>query len=276
MKITPVLKIITWSILFFVVTSVNAQTVSTEYADKLVGKYYSHANIYFTDLYGGEGFNFPISIDPHLIEGANTTYFVSLPLGSYVVMEFTNNKIIDYPGQDDIYVTENGCNNERAEVYVSSDGKKFIQLGVVDDCYESSLDLGSIGFKGEVRFVKVVGLDLNGGSPGFDLVNIKGLPKSSVEVVEDAVADSLDNLSAYGFNAFNNQNASGNEWTIESEKINEAQIFLYGPDKSIIPIDYKLIEPHKIVIDAAGFKKGVYTIEIKLKNEVITQKINIV
>lgn len=253
-----------------------SQTPDSEYADKVVAQYYSHTNPYFTDLYGGEGYNFPISIDPHKIEGNNDSYFVSLPTGSYIVLEFTNNKIIDYPGQNDIFVTENGCNNERADVYISTDGKKFVKLGTVDDCYVSSLDLATIGFKDPVRFVKVVGLDLNGGSPGFDLVNVKGLPKSSVEINTDAIADSLDNLLTYGFTTANNENAAGKEWVIESENLKDTELTLYDPDKNKISIHYRLIEVNKIIIDASGLKKGVYTLEMKSGGKTIVQKINIV
>lgn len=254
----------------------SAQTPNTEYADKIVSKYYSRANSSFTDFYGGYGFNFPIPIDPNLIVGPNTTYFVSLPTGSYVVLEFTNNKIIDYPGQKDIFVTENGCNNERADVYVSNDGLKFVKLGTVDDCYESSLDLASINYKEEVRFVKIVGLDLNGNSPGYDLVNVRGLPKSSVEVSPDAVADSLRNLEAFGFLSANNENPSGHEWVIESENLKDAELTLFDPAKNKVSIHYRLVELNKIIIDASDFKKGTYVLEIKMGNEVITQKINIV
>lgn len=256
-----------------------SQTPESEYADKVITSHYSNANPYFTGLYGGEGYNFPISIDPRMIEGANNSFFVSLPTGSWIILEFTDNMIIDYPGQNDIFVTENGCNNEQADVYVSNDGKKFTKLGTVDDCYVSSLDLGTIGYKDPVKFVKIVGLDLNGGSPGFDLVNVKGLPKSSVDVVEDvvdAVADSLDNLSEFGFTTANNENAAGKEWVIESESLNNAELVLYDPDKNKVSIHFRSIEPNKVVIDVSGFKKGTYILEIKTGTNTIKQKINIV
>lgn len=251
------------------------QSVNSEYADKVVGTYYSKANINFSELYGGEGYNFPVIINPHWIEGANQSYFVSLPTGSYVIMQFTNNMIIDYPGQDDIFITENGCNNEKAEVFVSADGVNFTRLGIVDDCYESALDLADIGFKNPVKFVKVVGLDMNGGSPGFDLVNVKGLPKSSVDFKTDAIADSLDNLADYGFETSNVPIPSGFEWILESDQLSVAEITLFGPNKDFIPINYKSIQLNKVIIDASGFQKGIYTLQIVIDKKVITQKINI-
>lgn len=259
----------------FISNALIGQSVNSEYADKVVGTYYSKANISFSELYGGEGFNFPVLINPHWIEGDNQSYFVSLPTGSYIIMQFTNNMIVDYPGQDDIFITENGCNNEKAEVFVSTDGKNFTRLGIVDDCYESSLDLADIGFKSPVKYVKVVGLDMNGGSPGFDLVNIKGLPKSSVDINTDAIADSLDNLADFGFETSNVQIPSGFEWVLESDQLPDAQISLYGPDKDFIPINYKSVQINKVVIDASGFQKGIYTLQIVINKKVITQKINI-
>lgn len=253
-----------------------SQVINSEYADKVVSTYYSKANPNFYELYGGEGYNFPVSINPHWIEGANHSYFVSLPTGSYVVMEFTNNMIIDYPGQDDIFITENGCNNEKAEVFISTDGKSFTRLGIVDDCYESSLDLASIGYKQPVKFVKVVGLDMNGGSPGFDLVNIKGLPKSSVEYNTDAVADSLDNLADFGFSTLNVEKPAGFEWVFESERLSEAELTLFGPDNGYIPLNYKSVQRNKIIIDASDFKKGIYTLHIIIGKTIIKQKISIV
>lgn len=271
MRIKPLL------ILFFLISPVVtfSQVTNSEYADKVVGQYYSNAYPYYTDFYGGEGFNFPIPVNVHSIEGYNNTWFVSLPTGSYIIMEFTNNKIVDHPNQNDIFITENGCNNELAEVFVSTDGKKFTRLGVVDDCNLNSLDLATIGYKDPVKFVKVVGMDLNGGSPGFDLVNIKGLPGSSVEINPDPVADSLDNLKSIGFTALNNEGAAGKEWVIESEHLKDSQISLYDPNNQYIPLTYRTSELSKVVIDASGLKKGVYTLEIKVKSNVYRQKINI-
>ncbi len=255
-----------------------SQNINSEYADKVVDQHYVNPSIYpyYDDFYGGEGYNFPIPVNVHSIEGANINWFVSLPTGSYITMEFTNNKIIDHPNQNDIFVTENGCNNELAEIYISSDGKKFTRLGIVDDCNLNSLDLATIGYKDPVRFVKVVGLDLKGGSPGFDLINVKGLPGSSVEINPDAIADSLDNFEKIGFKTNNNQGPAGYEWVIESEYLNDSQISLYDPSNQYVPLTFISSEATKIVIDASGLKKGIYTLEIKVKSNKYTQKINII
>lgn len=261
----------------FVPFCLYGQTTNSEYADKVVDQHFVAPDIYpyYTDFYGGEGYNFPIPVNVHSIEGANNSWFVSLPTGSYITMEFTNNKIIDHPNQNDIFVTENGCNNELAEIFVSNDGKKFTRLGIVDDCNLNSLDLATIGYKDPVRFVKVVGLDLKGGSPGFDLINVKGLPGSSVEINPDAIADSLDNFEKIGFKTINKQNPAGYEWTIESNFLNDSQISLFDPSNQYVPLTFLNSESSKITIDASGLIKGVYTLEIKVKTNTYTQKINI-
>lgn len=166
-------------------SEIFAQENKTEYADILVESCYSKANKYFDTLYGGTAENFPVPIDAELILGDNTTHFVSLPSESYVIVRFTDNLIIDFPDQHDIFITESGCSGERADVFVSTDGVDFIKLGTVDDCRTSSLDLNKIHFTSAVRFVKIVGLDTRGNSPGFDLVNVKGLPNSSIETYID-------------------------------------------------------------------------------------------
>ncbi|CAM3422342.1 hypothetical protein FLLO111716_09345 [Flavobacterium longum] len=172
-----------------------AQTAETQYADILVDSYYSQANKNYDDFYGGTTRAFPVLITPEVVLGANETYFVSLPEKSYVTVQFTDNQIIDFPDQDDIFITELGCSGEKAEVFVSSDGKRFIRLGIVDDCRVSSLDLAAINFKAVVHFVKVVGIGNAGGSPGFDLVNIKGLPNANIESYTDisAISDYFNN-----------------------------------------------------------------------------------
>ena len=50
---------------------------------------------------------------------------MSLPIGSYVIIQFTNNLVIDAPNQDDLFILEEGCADDHAEVYVSADGKEL-------------------------------------------------------------------------------------------------------------------------------------------------------
>lgn len=161
----------------------NAQKADAKYPDIVVEAYYSGYFDVFEQLYGGEGINYPMIINPNNILGENKTkWFVSLPKDSYIILQFTDNEIIDAPDQNDIEVIEHGCCDEWAEVYVSHDGKKFIYLGLVDDCDKRELDLATIDFKQPVRYVKVVGVDVRCASPGYDLVSVVPLPGANREL----------------------------------------------------------------------------------------------
>ena len=184
-------------VLFLILTLpliIVSQEDNSQYADVLVESFYSGTNSNFTEFYGGSLSNFPVAIRPDIILEANENYFLSLPPASYVVLGFTDNEIIDYPNQNDIFIKENGCNNEKAEVWVSTNGKDFTFFGIVDDCDNNSLDLASINYTQPVRFIKIVGLDLKGASPGFDVVNVRGLPNSNISF---DIKDEIDSISIY-------------------------------------------------------------------------------
>ncbi|MEM0988440.1 MAG: hypothetical protein AAGK00_06125 [Pseudomonadota bacterium] len=108
----------------------------------------------------------------------NRNSFVSLPRGAVLILGFSDGVIFDGPG-DDIFVAESGAASELADVYVSSDGGiTFTLLGRAYGDRVTRMDLGTIGFTGEVNAVKVVGLDSRGDSPGFDLSYVQGLEGS--------------------------------------------------------------------------------------------------
>lgn len=103
---------------------------------------------------------------------------LSLPTGSYVTVGFTQGFVIDGPG-DDIFIRESGQAGDQANVFVSSKANPtdadFVLLGTAQDNVTTSLDLATIGFTDPVRAVRIVGLDNNGLSPGFDVVNVQVL-----------------------------------------------------------------------------------------------------
>lgn len=103
---------------------------------------------------------------------------LSLPTGSYVTVGFTQGYITDGPGND-IFIRESGAAGDQADVYVSSlsnpTAADFIYLGHATDETITSFDLAAIGFTQPVRSVKIVGLDNNGGSPGFDVASVQAL-----------------------------------------------------------------------------------------------------
>lgn len=177
--------------LFFllIICGLNAQNHS-KYPDLIFDSYYSAVNPKYDSFYGGEGNHYPIKVSLENVLNDNDSWFVSLPKGSYIIYQYTDNGIINAPNQDDIIVIENGCcklngknkNPEKAKVYVSSDGVSFELLGTVDDCRKSTLDLENIKFNEIVRFVKIEGVDYKCYPEGFDLKNAYALPNANVEL----------------------------------------------------------------------------------------------
>ena len=160
------------------------------YADVILDYYDSGAGP-TSGPYGGtypDGPGFPISVNTDVVLGGepgSTGYndFLSLPTGSYVIVGFENEVLIDGQG-DDLFIEEVATNGEKAEVWISTDGINFTFLGTADDGVTTAFDFQTIGYSDYVTTVKIVGLDALGGSPGFDVMNIQGLT-GSVSPVEN-------------------------------------------------------------------------------------------
>lgn len=149
------------------------------YADVIVEAHFEPNNLGFKFFYGGYPNQFPLDL-PLTVVLEEDNRFISLPKGSYLILKFTDNFIIDGEGPD-IFLKEVGASGERASVYVSSDGKNFTFLGIAKDDSTTALDLGAINYKQSVQYVKIIGLDNFGGSPGFDLECVYALPRSNVK-----------------------------------------------------------------------------------------------
>lgn len=105
-----------------------------------------------------------------------SNYFVSLPKDSYVVLGFTNNYIMDAPKQNDIFIEEHGGAGEYADIFVSADNKEYTLLGVAGNGSVNEFDLAKIAYTKQVKYIKIVGKDSKGASPGFDIGGVYGLP----------------------------------------------------------------------------------------------------
>ena len=180
------LLIMVMAISFHVGTAKEAKATTFGYAD-VVLDFYDSGTGPLAGPYGGTwngtvgDYPVPVSLDVVIDDDPGypgaTADFLSLPEGSFVILGFIDETVIDGIG-DDIFITEVGPNGETAEVFVSSDGVNFTSLGIIHDDITTALDLASIGFSDPVTAIKILGLDLLGGSPGFDVINVRVLPGS--------------------------------------------------------------------------------------------------
>lgn len=152
-----------------------------------------------TGPYGGEypgGIGFPVAVSTDVVLGDDgaVVNFLTLPRGSYVTVGFIDEIVFDRAG-DEIFIQEVANSGERADIYVSSDDMNYEFLGTANGT--TSFDLDSIGFIGNVTSVKVLGLDLGGASPGFDLANVQVSPVPE----PSSIALMLGGLGLVGFMA---------------------------------------------------------------------------
>ncbi len=96
--------------------------------------------------------------------------FTSLGCGGILTVRFTDNALINIPGPD-LYVFEVGKYIETTQLYVSQDGKKWINVGAISGGI-SSVDIGDSVKQGEVfHYAKLEDLktDCKGSWPGADI-----------------------------------------------------------------------------------------------------------
>ncbi|MDZ4697101.1 MAG: pre-peptidase C-terminal domain-containing protein [Deltaproteobacteria bacterium] len=169
------------------------------YADRVIQFYDSGAGP-IPGPYGGTTINTSVAYKPvstTVVLGpdvsASTASWLSLPTNSFVTVAFSNATIIDGPGAD-IFVTELTNQGETAEVYASTDGASLVSLGLAQGGRVNFFDLAGRGISGNVREIRVRGLDLRGDSPGFDLLNL-GITPTSVGAPPPANTDPNDRIA---------------------------------------------------------------------------------
>ncbi|MEL7451180.1 MAG: hypothetical protein AAFN78_18345, partial [Pseudomonadota bacterium] len=174
MKITNS-KVLSWQVTIASVATLFAATAAHAelgYADAVTEFFDSGAGP-IPGPYGSPGgVSGPVPVDLDVILGSDTTGYLSLPTGSFVTVEFVDEVIEDAPG-DDLIIDERGSGAEDADIFVSSDGVDFTFIGVASGNTASEFDLADIGYTDTVRFVRIVGLDAGGSSPGFDLERVR-------------------------------------------------------------------------------------------------------
>jgi hypothetical protein len=123
----------------------------------------------------------PVTVVPEqLLIGPPPSEFsgVTIPADHWLEFEFPG-KLVDGPG-DDIFLIEIDAVNEQALIFITDGADQEYLLGYafVKDIgwYEQTelgFDIDGTSFPFEPSTIRVVGLDFRGGSPGFDLANIR-------------------------------------------------------------------------------------------------------
>ncbi|MBN1804525.1 MAG: LamG domain-containing protein [Sedimentisphaerales bacterium] len=103
---------------------------------------------------------------------------VTIPSDHWLEFKFRG-RLIDGPG-DDIFLIERDAVNEQALVFITDNSEQEYLLGyafVPDRGYyeqtEIGFDIAGISLPFVPSAIRIVGLDFRGGSPGFDLANVR-------------------------------------------------------------------------------------------------------
>lgn len=121
---------------------------------------------------------YPMDLD---VTTGNSTQWIALPTGSWIVLGFVDNTIINAPNADDIFIDEIGAASEIGIISVSSDwGQTFTELGRIDGGIVNAIDLEDYDYQSCVNAIKIEGTDAGGCVPGFDVVRVYGLPGANI------------------------------------------------------------------------------------------------
>jgi len=194
LTINTAVKYLVYSFMMSVLIHTTARAETIGFAD-IVVEYFDSGAGSLTCPEGQGGVFPPAATSPTCVplsvvlgdDPGPTFDYLSLPIGSFITVGFTDEVIIDGPG-DDIFIAEVGDAQENAEIYVSSllstDPNDFTLLGIANGNTVTSFDLASIGFTEQVFAVKILSLE-NGGAPaapGFDLAYVEAINYSVVPV----------------------------------------------------------------------------------------------
>jgi hypothetical protein len=150
------------------------------YAD-VVLEYFDNSGGPVNGPYGGDlstgASNVPVSVD--YILGNNQNTYISIPRGSYIIVGFNDETILNTPGND-IFIGEIGLGGtESADIYVSNNMIDYTYLGEASSNRENSFDLSTINYNLPVNSIKIVGKDNGYGSwIGFDVNYVRAYHSS--------------------------------------------------------------------------------------------------
>lgn len=169
-------------------TVLSAATISygilCDYAEPtciLESSYTQPGSESYSSWYGGSTIDngsshWEINLDEVTFGPNRKTMFVSLPKDSYITYGF--DKAYLCPDNTSILVTTTGIVHERGDFYVLTASGNLIFVGTI---YEDSEyhDITLSDIEEYIVGIKVVGRDLDGASPGFDIADIALVAKSS-------------------------------------------------------------------------------------------------
>jgi hypothetical protein len=155
------------------------------YAERLIGFVAGNQSRYPEPFGHIDGPFRPAPVDPAIVLGdpgpgpfttANRQLeFLTLPRGSAVTVGFSDHLLVDGPGPDffvrGLDATESA--GEIAEVLVSTDGESFVLVDQIRAGGRQPLDIASLGLPAPVSAIRIVGTDLKGSYPGFELVSVE-------------------------------------------------------------------------------------------------------
>ena len=175
------------ALIYIMLLYAGSAMTQNEFADVILESFYSGANPDFNNFYGNNGTTNGCNLfltDPEVCLG-DSDFIVCLPTGSSITVGFTDNLIFDAPGQDDLFVQEQGGGLELGEVWVSPDGIEFTFLDMLNGASINSYDLSDYTYNDVVKAVRVIGLDQGGCNPGLDLQRIFGVPGANCDCGAD-------------------------------------------------------------------------------------------
>ena len=121
--------------------------------------------------------------------------FTSLGCGGSLTVRFIDNALVNIPGPD-LFVFEVGKYIETTQLYVSKDGKEWINAGAISGGV-TAVDMGDSVKKGEIfHYVKLVDLktDCKGSWPGADIDAIAAIGSGKQISISNGV---LYNINEY-------------------------------------------------------------------------------
>ena len=155
-----------------------AQEASFEYPYYLFDIYNPDSDCWYGMNINGQ---WPVPVDPEqLLIGPPPSEVSGVTIPSDHWFEFKyRGQLIDGSG-DDIFLVENDAVNEQALVFITDGldreyllGYAFVRdIGIYEQT-ELGFDIAGISFPFVPSTIRIVGLDFRGGSPGFDLANIR-------------------------------------------------------------------------------------------------------